>query len=664
MRITDKLAPHSYNKDFVACLETLEKELGWELFNLTGIGDQLDSNYFAKQFFKGNNTADSSVDPNSNVSDSSVVAYHFEAHKPSETINALYRLWKGLIKLKKGEYKKQYNDNDFVEYKALQYANDVIKKQISGDIYINDITGISTNRSYCYNYCTLDIANFGIPKDFDGEGVFPPKHLTTFFSQLLDFMIFAGNSTLGAVGVADTLITATCFFKKVLKQQGDDGVNFASQEDCWKHLEAKIEKFLYDVNKPNRANQSLFSNISIYDDIFLAELCPNYKVEIDGGLFEADVETVKLVQDIFIKVYNKEQKRRLMTFPVLTPCFALDENKNLLRKDFLKKCVEQNQEFKMMNFYFGETSTLSSCCRLRSKKDSKYMNTIGSGAVKVGSIGVCTINLPRASFKYHDKQKLFKELENLVEICQTVNYIKRTNIKKAISQGRIPLYSHGFININTQYNTVGVIGFNEMCDNLNIDIISEDGQTFVVDVMNTINKKNEEMSDRFEVASNCEQIPGENVAIKLATKDAILEFNNKHEMYSNQFIPLVSQANMFDRIDLQAKFDKHFGGGSILHINIDELNADIDTQVDLIEAMANKGVIYFAFNSIIGVCNDCGKNSTQQKKDVSAENTGKCKYCKSTNVDVAFRVVGFVRKVKNWAKGRRKEFGNRKFYVI
>jgi len=51
-----------------------------------------------------------------------------------------------------------------------------------------------------------------------------------------------------------------------------------------------------------------------------------------------------------------------MTFPVLTPCFALDSEGNLLDKDFLRLQVKNNQDFKMMNFYGGETSTLSSCC--------------------------------------------------------------------------------------------------------------------------------------------------------------------------------------------------------------------------------------------------------------------------------------------------------------
>ena len=327
-KIIEKLAPHGYSEEFKKCLENIEKKNGWEFFNLSGIGDQLDANKFGKQFFATNVTADASVDPNSNVSDKSVVAYHFEASKPLETINALYRLWKGLIKHKR-------NEGVLSEEEILLFANNVIEKQISGDIYINDITGLSTNRSYCYNYCTLDVASRGLPKEFDGEGVAPPKHLSTFFSQLLDFMIYAGNSTLGAVGVADALITTTCFFKKVLKQCGDDNASFVSEEDCWKYLEAKFEKFLYDINKPNRSNQSMFSNLSLYDDAFLKDLCPNYVIEIDGEVYQADVELVKKVQQVFIDVYNKEQKRRLMTFPVLTPCFALDSDRNLVDETFL-----------------------------------------------------------------------------------------------------------------------------------------------------------------------------------------------------------------------------------------------------------------------------------------------------------------------------------------
>jgi len=66
-------------------------------------------------------------------------------------------------------------------------------------------------------------------------------------------------------------------------------------------------------------------------------------------------------------------------------------------------------------------------------------------------------------------------------------------------------------------------------------------------MMNTMNDKNDEMSDMFQVPTNLEQIPGENVAIKLAKKDRLLGHNSEYELYSNQFIPLSSQANLFDR---------------------------------------------------------------------------------------------------------------------
>ena len=111
-----------------------------------------------------------------------------------------------------------------------------------------------------------------------------------------------------------------------------------------------------------------------------------------------------------------------------------------------------------------------------------------------------------------------------------------------------------------------------------------------------INSTNKELQNRFKAPHNCEQIPAENVAVKLAKKDRILGINKEYELYSNQFIPLIEKTNMLDRIELQALFDKHFSGGAICHLNMDQEIKDANIMAKLIETCANKGVVYFAIN--------------------------------------------------------------------
>ena len=70
---------------------------------------------------------------------------------------------------------------------------------------------------YCFNYSTYDTAVMGIPNKFDGRGGSkPPKNLLSFLGQIELFSLFAGNSTLGATGLADLLIVMSIFIDKIL----------------------------------------------------------------------------------------------------------------------------------------------------------------------------------------------------------------------------------------------------------------------------------------------------------------------------------------------------------------------------------------------------------------------------------------------------------------
>ena len=87
------------------------------------------------------------------------------------------------------------------------------------------------------------------------------------------------------------------------------------------------------------------------------------------------------------------------TFPVTTACLSVDGEREILDKDFLKLVCEENKEFGFINFFAGETSVLSSCCRLRSDTKKEYFNQFGAGGTKIGSLGVVIINIARIAIK-------------------------------------------------------------------------------------------------------------------------------------------------------------------------------------------------------------------------------------------------------------------------
>lgn len=648
-KIEKLIAPHSFQDEFVECLADIERKYGFELFQLSGIGKQLDMNWFAKQFFgKKTNTADVSVDSNSNVGLKNTVIYDQELSKPLKLLGSYYRMWKGM--------KKKY---------GLEYANEAVKKQLTGEIYINDFHGFQSNLFYCYNYSTLDTAHKGIPRGIDAEPSRPTKYLGTFLEHLQLFCVHAGSSSLGAVGLADLLLTVSCYAKRVLETQSDHKAKFASQEDCWTYIRAKLRNFVYFLNQPNRIVQSLFSNVSIYDDHFLDTLLDFYFIEdtVENKTYFAEKEIVKKLQELFLDIMNETMSERITTFPVVTACFSLDDEREIQEPEFLEWVLEKDKQFRFVNLYAGATSTLSSCCRLRSDKTNKYMNSLGSGSTKIGSLGVCSQNLPRLATMSGGDIGKFKELlrENVI-MSQRINGIKRSIIKKAIDDKMIPLYNLGYTLINSQFQTTGIVGLYEALEILGYDIKKEDGEALAEDILVFINKVTDEISEELNVPCNVEQIPAENVAVKLAKKDRLLGYNDKYDIYSNQYVPLKdNDADMFTRIRLVAHLDKYMSGGSILHININEENVDTKTLADLAKAMYKQGVVYFAFNKLLAECCECNHVFTTDKETFD-NNAVVCPKCGSDKTECALRIVGFIRKFSSWSSERQAEGKKRKFY--
>ncbi len=626
----------SYEQDFNDLMLHLKEKYPRELFDLDGIGKQLDLSKFSKDFFGKSikTTSDISVDQNSNVDDVSVISYTNELKKPFERINSYYMLWK--------ECRTLY---------GLETANKAVELNLAGDIYINDFHGIGGGLPYCYNYTTYDIMTNGLSM-VNKIKCQPPKYLSAFKSQLEQFVVLASNSTLGACGLADLLVVMSYYVANILREKKDSHYHFASEEDCWEYVDDKLTSFIYTINQPMRGNQSPFTNVSIYDDKFLDKLCGDY-IFPDGTT--PNKELIKKIQEMYLNIMNREMHRTPITFPVTTACFSVDENHNLQDEEFVDFIAEKNLEFAFINIYIGKSSTLSSCCRLRSEQNNEYFNSFGSGSSKIGSLGVCTINLPRLAIKHKGDVEGFKaELELLVELCAKINNAKRKIVQKRINNGNHPLYTLGFIDINTQYNTCGINGFNEAISYLGKDIRDEDGVELGIDIIECINRVNDKMQKRFKTPHNCEQIPAENVSIKLAKKDQLLKYQDEYNLYSNQFIPLIVNADLLDRIRLQGIFDKYFSGGSIMHLSCDEKLEDVEDIKSLIRLCAKQGVIYFAINYLLRRCEE-------GHMTVGSDKT--CPICGKPIEDFYTRVVGFLTNIKNWHKVRREEDApNRQMY--
>lgn len=376
------------------------------------------------------------------------------------------------------------------------------------------------------------------------------------------------------------------------------------------------------------SGNSPFTNLSVYDDNFLDKLCADY-IFPDGST--PDKEIVKKLQNIYLDIMNEELQRTPLTFPVTTACFSIDGDNNIQDEAFLHNIAQKNLQWGFINMYAGSSSTLSSCCRLRSEQQSEYFNSFGSGSSKIGSLGVCTINFPRLAIQYPLEEDFMEKLEEMVGVCAKVNNAKRRIVQKRINNGNEPLYKYEFMELSKQYSTCGVNGFYEAIELLGYDILTEEGQALALRILDKINDTNKIYQNKYKMPHNVEQVPGENLSIKLAEKDKLMGYQNEYNLYSNQFIPLIANADLFDRIKLQGLFDSHFSGGSICHLNVETQITDVKDMEDLIRVAAKKGVVYFAINYVLSQCTN---------GHMSVTNGDKCLVCGEPITNKYTRVVG------------------------
>lgn len=634
----------SYDEGFCKLMDELRKKYPEELFRIEGIHeDQTDINHTAWDFFrtterKGSATADHSIDPNANVAGRDVITFNFEVPKPLMKLNSLFNMWKGVSALG-GE----------------EMAARVLEDEIRGAIYINDAHDMG--RPYCFNYSTLDIALEGLPH-VGRLTIKPPKSLSSFLHQVEQFVTTAANMTLGATGLADILIVASWYVDRIL-ETGKDHKIVVGRENAISYVRELLTHFIYTVNYEFRGNQSPFTNVSLYDKHFREQLIPAYAIQ---GISPKD-STVDMVQKMYMDIFREELRREPLTFPVTTACFSTEEvdgERRIRDLDFLDAVSGYNLEQGFINYYMGDTSTLSSCCRLRSNvNDLGYANTFGAGSTKIGSLGVVTLNLPNIAFTVKGaeraKEAFFEILEDRVKDISYINQFKREFLRDRVRRGSLPLYTLGYMDLGHQYSTCGFTGLHEALEILGYDIRNEEGLSFAKEILGTINAVNDKMSAKWKAPHNMEQVPGETSSVKLARKDRIMGLNKGYELYSNQFIPLCLEGvDILDRIYLQGQLDPACTGGAICHLNVGEPIEDIGAMNAIAYQACSDGVVYFAVNYAL---NRCSSGHITAGRDA-----GSCPICGSEITDTFTRVVGFLTNTKHWNKTRREvDWPNRVF---
>lgn len=350
------------------------------------------------------------------------------------------------------------------------------------------------------------------------------------------------------------------------------------------------------------------------------------------------------------------------TFPVYTYSL-LYQNGKFVDEEFARWCNRQNLEWYDSNFYVGNSVTnLASCCRMLNdiSKQKHFQSSIGGSLVEIGSVKVSTINLMRIAIESKgDKKKFLSILSERVKLNMLVLDRVRHIIQRNIEKGLLPNYSYGVINLDKQTTTNGLTAMFEAIQELGMTTKDEfgcvsytnEGVDFACKIMDTVNDLQDHAG--FDYNVSLEIIPAESANVKLCKKDNIIYDRDDLFIYSNQWTSLMEKCSIEQRIKLSSLLDKKAGGGQILHISLEGARLSEEESWKLLNHIASSGVIYFAFNPKLSLCD---------KKHTFFGNV--CPVCGGEKTDEASRIVGYLVPTSSYSKDRKTEYENRKWYTL
>ncbi len=525
-------------------------------------------------------------------------------------------------------------------------------------IYKNDETSLA-------NYCasiTMYPWLIGGTTSIGGNSK-KPTNLKSFCGGFVNMVFMVSSMLSGACATPEFLMYMNYFIGLEYGQDYYLNINKTAdlskkQRTLDKVITDYFEQIVYSINQPTGARnfQAVFWNISYYDRYYFESLFENF-VFPDGS--KPHWESLSWLQQRFMKWFNHERTRSVLTFPVETMALLTEngEPKDKEYGDFTAEMYAEGHSF--FTYLSDNADSLSSCCRLRNEiQDNGFSYTLGAGGVSTGSKSVLTINLNRCiqhAVKEGIPYQLF--LEEITDLVHKVQLAYNENLKYMQKKGMLPLFDAGYINLGRQYLTIGVNGLVEAAEFLGIAINDNPKyESFVQQVLGIVERYNKKYRTK-EVMFNCEMIPAENVGVKHAKWDKRDGYVVKRDCYNSYFYVVEDESlNIIDKFRLHGRrYIDHLTGGSALHLNLEEHLNKAQYQ-QLLRVATQEGCNYFTFNIPNTVCNDCGH--------IDKRNLKECPACKSRNLDYLTRIIGYMKRVSNFSQARQQEAARRHYTTI
>ena len=540
------------------------------------------------------------------------------------------------------------------------YPEEIAQAHRSADLHIHDLSSLAT---YCCGWDLHQLLTMGLGGVPYKVASNPAKHLGTALGQLVNFIYTLQGEAAGAQAVSsfDTLLAPFVRY---------DGLTYSGVKQA-------MQEFIFSINIATRVGfQTPFSNITL--DLTPGPVFADQPVIIGG---EPQKETYKefqhemdMINRAFAEVMLEgDASGRVFSFPI--PTYNITKDFDWDNGHLLEPIWEMTAKYgipyfsNFVNSDMRPEDTRSMCCRLRlSNKELHRRGGALFGANPLtGSIGVVTLNLARIGYLSKSREELFRRIGELAVLAKESLEIKRDIIEEQTENDLYPytkVYLHGIKEATGHYwtnhfSTIGVLGAHEMCVNFLSKGIDE-SKEFVVSVMDYLRQSMLVFQNETGNLYNLEATPGEGTSYRFAREDRkrypeIYTAGNDAPYYTNSTqLPVGHTDDMFEMLDHQDDLQVMYTGGTVAHLFLGEQIEPEMAKFLVRKITSTYHLPYISITPTFSVCEEHGYLSGKQET---------CPRC-GGECEIFSRVVGYLRPVQGWNKGKQKEFEDRVSYTI
>ena len=608
---------------------------------------------FIQKYKESSNTANATVDDNSNVANKNIGILNAEGHKEENIL-----INRGMVTDKLKEL--------FPDFNSKQYEKD-LEHHI---IYKHDESSfLGAIAPYCCSVSMYPFLNDGI-KGLGGLSA-SPKNLDSFCGIFINLVFAISGQFAGAIATPEFLMYFDYFARK---EWGDHyyekaDVIISTEHELRKmtirsQIRQHFQQVVYSINQPTAARgmQSAFWNVAYFDKPFFKTMFKNF---LFPDMTAPQWESLNWLQKEFMTWFNEERLKTILTFPVESFALIYKNGKFVDQENADFVAEEYTRGHSFFTYISDTADSLSSCCRLKNKVNSKEFNfTNGNMGVETGSKSVITLNLNRIiqdSTVNRDSGLEFDDifipyLEDILQRVYKYHIAYNECLWDMYDARLLPAYTEGFISLNKQYLTIGINGLNQAAEFLGIKCNNNhEYEKFCRLIFSTIKESNQQANGKFnghKITFNTEMVPSESLAIKNYNWDKqnnywVPEDTNLYASYI--FKPNDPSISPLEKMILHGSnyIGDYLDGGSACHINLSE-HLSLEQNKKMLEFAAENGCQYFTYNIPNCECEKCGF--------IAKQPFDKCPKCGETeHIALYDRVIGYLTKIKNWSEGRQIE---------